>query len=474
MSKNLNILFLASEADPFVKVGGLGDVAGSLPLALHALPDVPLDVRLVIPFHNAIRIESFPMQREVEFTILREGVDVPVEVFSTQLQGLTVYLISGEPIRHFETIYDTDPLVDSEKYIFFSLAALEMARRLRWRPHVVHANDWHTAVSLYAIKQRQAAEDRFWSRTKTVLSVHNLGYMGAGSEDVLTAYGLPPVDAPELPAWARHVPMPLGLWAADKIVAVSPTYAEEIQTPEYGCGLERFLLSRRKSVIGIINGIDNAVWDPSTDTFLPVNFTAKKLPIRNGIKSALQSQFGLPVDPAIPLLGMVTRMDQQKGVDLAVGALRSLPDEPWQAILLGTGNAELEVAARHLEIDFPNRVTAVLRYDGKLAHQIYGGSDMLLMPSRYEPCGLAQMIAMRYGCIPVARATGGLRDTITEGRTGFLFAEASALAMSAALLRALATFRDQEDWQVMQESAMAENFSWERSAFKYAALYRLL
>ncbi len=472
MPRNLNILFLASEADPFVKVGGLGDVAGSLPNALRALPGARLDIRLVIPFHTAIRIENFPMQRETAFTIARDGADISVEVFRTDLNGLPVYLISGDPIRHSEKVYDPDPRVDSEKYIFFSLAALEMARRLDWRPDVVHANDWHTAASLYAV--RRQAEDSFWAQARTMLTVHNLCFMGAGSEEALTAYHLPPVDDSELPEWGRHVPMPLGLWAADKIVAVSPSYAEEIQTPEYGCGLEGFLQSRRKSVTGIINGIDNVVWDPSSDTFLTVNYSSKTLPARNAIKSALQSQFGLKVDTTIPLLGMVTRMDQQKGVDIAVDALRQLPDEPWQAVLLGTGNAELEIAARHLEIDFPHRVTAVLRYDGKLAHQIYGGSDMLLMPSRYEPCGLAQMIAMRYGCIPVARATGGLRDTIAEGRTGFLFTEPSASIMAAALRRALAVFRDHAAWQTMQKTAMAENFSWEQSARKYAALYRSL
>lgn len=472
MPKKLNILFLASEADPFIKVGGLGDVAGSLPLALRALPSAKLDVRLAIPFHNIIRIESFPMQREVSFTIPRQGVDMPVEVFSTQLQGLTVYLISSDPIRSSETVYDANPLADSEKYIFFSLAALELARRLDWQPNVVHANDWHTAISLYAMKRQN--DDAFWDNTKSILSIHNLGYMGAGSESVLAAYDLPPVDAPKLPVWARHVPLPMGLWAADKIVAVSPTYAEEIQTPEYGCGLEMFLLSRRKRIMGIINGIDNAIWDPSTDTFLSSNFKADSLPARNGIKATLQAQFGLQVDPHIPLLGMVTRMDQQKGVDVALAALRSLPDEPWQAVLLGTGNTELEAAVRHLEMDFPSRVTAILRYDSKLAHQIYGGSDMLMMPSRYEPCGLAQMIAMRYGCIPVARATGGLRDTIGDGQTGFLFTEASASAMSGALLRALASFRDQDGWRTMQLSAMAQDFSWERSALKYAELYRSL
>lgn len=466
----INVLYLASEADPFVKVGGLGDVSGSLPQALRALPGSSLDVRLVIPFHNAIRIENHPMQRETTFPIEREGADVLVEVFRTELNGLPVYLISGDPIRTSAKVYDPDPRVDSEKYIFFSLAALEMARRLDWRPDVVHANDWHTAVSLYAL--RRQADDPFWSQTKTVLSVHNLCFMGAGSEDALNAYRLPPVDDPALPDWGRHVPMPLGLWAADKIVAVSPTYAEEIRTPEYGCGLEGFLQSRQERVTGILNGIDHDVWDPSSDSFLTTNFNARSLTARKNIKSALQSQFGLKADETIPLFGMVTRMDQQKGVDIAVEALRSLPDEPWQAVLLGTGNAELEVAARHLEVDFPHRVTAVLRYDGKLAHQIYGGSDMLLMPSRYEPCGLAQMIAMRYGCIPVARSTGGLRDTITDGRTGFLFDDASAPAMATALRRALAAFREPSGWKTLQKTAMAANFAWKQSARQYAALYR--
>lgn len=469
MPKNTNVLFLASEADPFVKVGGLGDVAGSLPNALRALQGANrLDVRLAIPFHSEIRIENFPMQREMTFSITRDGADVSVEVFRTDLNGLPVYLISGEPIRHSEKVYDPDPRIDSEKYIFFSVAALEMARRLGWRPDIVHANDWHTAVSLYAMRQ---ANDPFWADIKTMLTVHNLCFMGAGSEDALTAYGLPSVDDPDLPEWGRHVPLALGLWAADKIVAVSPSYAEEIQTSAHGCGLEGFLQSRRERISGIINGIDYNIWDPANDTFLTVNYTSRKLSARNAIKAVLQSQFGLKIDHTIPLLGMVARMDQQKGVDIAVDTLRLLSDEPWQAILLGTGNAELEVAARHLELDFPNRVTAVLRYDSKLAHQIYGGSDMLLMPSRYEPCGLAQMIAMRYGCIPVARAIGGLRDTIDDGRTGFLFSEASALAMVVALRRALTDYRDQKSWQSMQKAVMAENFSWERSALKYAALY---
>ncbi|RPH60314.1 MAG: glycogen synthase [Chloroflexi bacterium] len=473
MSKSpLKILFLASEADPFVKVGGLGDVAGSLPYALRALEKAPPDVRLVIPFHSVIHTEKMDLQRVAVFTIPRQGGDVPAQVFQTEMRGLPVYLVSGGPISNSQKVYDLDPRMDSEKYVFFSLAALELARKLGWRPDIVHANDWHTSVSLYALHRMQA--DPFWAGVKTVFSVHNLCYMGAGSEVALSAYGLPPVDDESLPWWGKHVPLPLGLWAADKIVAVSPSYAEEIQTPEYGCGLEGFLQQRRGRVSGIVNGIDYASWDPSQDSALPATFTPETLSARGEIKTTLQTQFGLDVDASIPLLAMVTRMDQQKGVDIALEALRMLTDQSWQAILLGTGNPDIEATARRLESDFPQRVAAVIRYDAKLSRQIYGGADMLLMPSRYEPCGLAQMIAMRYGSLPVARATGGLRDTIADSRTGFLFTDSSAAVMAATLRRALAAFGNREAWQAIQKAAMAENFSWEQSALQYAALYRSL
>jgi starch synthase len=473
MSKSpLKILFLASEADPFIKVGGLGDVAGSLPYALRALKKSPLDVRLVIPFHSVIHTEKMDLQRAAVFNLPRVGGNVPVQVFQTETRGLPVYLISGGPISNSQKVYDLDPGLDSEKYIFFSLAALELARKLDWRPDIVHANDWHTAASVYAVHRMQ--DDPFWKGVKTVFSVHNLCYMGAGSESALSAYGLPPVDDESLPWWGKQVPLPLGLWAADKIVAVSPSYAEEIQTPEYGCGLEGFLQSRRERVTGIVNGIDYASWDPSQDDALTANFSPEDLSARSEIKTALQAQFGLQVNSAVPLLAMVTRMDQQKGVDIAIDALKMLADQSWQAILLGTGNPELEAAARRLESDFPQRVCAVLRYDAKLSRQIYGGADMLLMPSRYEPCGLAQMISMRYGSIPVARATGGLRDTIADGRTGFLFSDSSAAVMVATLRRALAAFENHEGWQAIQKAAMAENFSWEQSALQYAALYHSL
>lgn len=468
----LKILFLSSEADPFVKVGGLGDVGGSLPNALLNL-NANLDVRLVIPFHTAIRMDLFDIHREVVFTIPRAGKHVPVQVFHAVLGGLSVYLISGDPFSQATKVYDTDAAVDGEKFTFFSMAALELARRLNWRPDIVHANDWHTAGALYGVRLMQA-EDHFWMGVKTVLTVHNLCYMGAGSEAALSAYGLPPVNDPDLPWWAQQTPMPLGLWSADEIVAVSPSYAQEIQTPEYGCGLETFLQLRYKNLIGIVNGIDTVSWDPRTDQALAEPFSRKKPEARAATKKLLQTQLGLDINESIPLLAMVTRMDQQKGVDIALDALRLISKMDWQAILLGSGNPEIEATARRLESDFPHRVCAVIRYDGKLSRQIYGGADMLLMPSRYEPCGLAQMIAMRYGAVPVARATGGLRDTIAEGYSGFLFTDASPGVMAGALRRAIKVFKKAEPWKALQRAGMGGDYSWQVSARQYADLYQSL
>jgi starch synthase len=471
MPTPLKILFLASEADPFVKVGGLGDVAGSLPKALREL-DGDLDVRLVIPFHTIIRPESLNLQREAVFTIMRAGEEMPVQVFRTDLNGLPVYLVSGGPFSQTLKVYDTDAAVDGEKFIFFTLAALELTRRIGWRPDIVHANDWHTAIAPYAIRRMQ--DDPFWKGVKTMLSVHNLCFMGAGTEGVLDAYGLPPVNDPALPWWGQHVPLPMGLWAADEIVAVSPSYAEEIQTPDYGCGLETFLFSRHENIAGIVNGIDLNAWNPSTDAALIEPFSVNNLGVRAATKKHLQAQFGLEVNESIPLLAMITRMDRQKGVDIAIDALRLIPKLCWQAILLGTGNPEIESNARSLESDFPARARAIIRFDAKLSRQIYGGADMLLMPSLYEPCGLAQLIAMHYGAVPVARATGGLRDTIADKISGYLFTVASPVVMVGALRRAIKTFEKPEAWQALQKAGMSADFSWQASARQYADLYQTL
>jgi len=473
MTKTIKVLFLAAEAEPFVKVGGLADVAGSLPLALRALPDDPrLDVRLALPLHQAIRANIAGLVSGVEFTVLREEINIPAQVFESNLDGMPVYFIAGGPVTEATAVYSNDLAFDREKYTFFSLAVLEMTRHLGWRPDILHANDWHTALALYALRARQS--DPLLAGMKSVLTLHNLPYMGGDGSEQLAAYGLSPLADEALPRWARTQPLPLGLWAADALVAVSPTYAQEILTPKFGCGLQNFLRGRQGAFSGILNGLDATSWDPLTDPALAANFHARSLRSRPINKAALQERLGLQNDPDILLLAMVGRIDPQKGVDIVLDALRQIVDLPWQMVILGKGDASLEDGARRLEADFPGRVRAVIDFDAPLGRLIYGGADIFLMPSRYEPCGLAQMIAMRYGCVPLVRATGGMKDTVEEGQTGFLFGAASAEALAEVIRGALAVYHQREKWRKLQRNGMKQDFSWRRSARAYADLYSQL
>jgi len=476
MSATINILFLAAEAEPFVKIGGLADVAGSLPQALRALPTqdtrgVTLDVRLVLPLHRAIRAEAATLRPVAEFSVYRRGGNIPAQVFGMTLGGMPVYFINGDPISSAPSVYSTDPAQDREKYAFFSLAALELVRHLDWRTDIVHANDWHTALALYALR---SLRDPVFERVRTMFTVHNLPYMGGDGPDVLSAYDLTPVTDDSLPKWAQTQPLPLGLWSADSIIPVSPTYAQEILTPGFGCGLDPYLKTRTSSLTGILNGLDADCWNPETDQSLARRFTADGLPVRQGNKIALQKALELKEDGRVPLLVMIGRIDWQKGLDIAFEALRQITERSWQFVILGSGDPILEKAACSLQADYPDRARAVIRYDAPLSRLLYGGADMFLMPSRYEPCGLAQMIAMRYGCVPVVRATGGLKDTVQEGRTGFLFQEAMSGSMVEALERALTVYENPEKWQHIQRNGMLEDFSWPRSARQYAIKYSSL
>jgi len=481
MDKTIKVLFAITEADPLIKVGGLGDVGGSLPQALRALPPEKLDgwsmdVRLVLPFHAAVHDRVPHPQKITEFNIPRLDHTVHCEVFQHDLNGVPVYLVDGPPMLTGGAGYVGDPLIDGEKYTFFSLAILEMCSLIGWIPDILHTHDWHAALANYLLnRQRPPA----WQYTRSLITIHNLPYMGGGTESVLYAYHIPPANDPALPAWGHYQPLPMGLLTADYITTVSPTYAREILRQDYGCGLDRFLQSRQDSLSGIINGLDLERWNPENDTTLAATFNIDQLNMRQYNKMALTREFNLDYDPAMPLLAFVGRLDMQKGIDFAITALRQCAHLPWQVILLGTGSPELENACRELERDYPDRVRAAIRFDSALSHRIYAGSDILLMPSRYEPCGLSQMIAMRYGCLPLARATGGLKDTIFDDPSGqngvgFLFEEASSGSMLHALTRALITFAQPDTWLGMQQRAMRRDISWTNSALQYAQIYRQL
>lgn len=479
MSGSLRVLFLAAEAEPFVKVGGLGDVAGSLPLALRRLG---VDVRLVLPLHGSIRERGLPLQPVCEFDIRYKKKNIRVKVSSLTWSELIVYFVDGSLISPTAPVYSSDRLADGLKYAFFSMAALRLAQELGWQPHVLHANDWHTALAVYAMKQNRGA-DPFFAKTCAVIGIHNLPYLGNGSKSLLQDFGLHPAVHPLLPKWARVLPLPLGILAADRIVAVSPSYAREILTPQYGSGLDEFLRTRIDVISGILNGIDLENWDPTTDLCLKKPFSAETLEDRKINRNSLQAEVNLPIDTTVMLMGMVSRMDYQKGMDLTPAALidlsllsrKSIP--AWQIVILGTGDAEVEAQLKRLEIEFPTRARVVTRFDPRLSRMIFGGSDLMIIPSRYEPCGLTQMIAMRYGCVPLGRSTGGLKDTIIDydrasDSTGFLFEDAAPQSLLEGMTRALQVHQDRKEWEKLQQRGMAQDFSWERSAAQYLKLYQ--
>ncbi len=475
MAKELRVLFLAAEAAPYIKVGGLGDVAGSLPPAIRALDvsnlgDLSVDIRLVLPFHSVLRSKALSLRPIPPFTIKRKEGELSVQAYETVLAGVPVYLIGGQPVESGPSVYSSDPELDGEKYTFFSLAALELTRQIGWHPDILHANDWHTALVAYS------SLVQFWQegtvRPASLVTLHNLPFLGPEVSDILESYGVPLAQT-DLPSWARRKPLPLGLWAADRIVAVSPTYAHEILTPEYSAGLEEFLSQRRRTIVGILNGVDVESYSPETDTDIAMRYSVESLETRSANKFELTKMTGLSTNLDIPLFAMVSRMEPQKGVDLIISAFRKLGDkQPWQAVLLGAGDPKLEKSAARLAQEFPDRIYLQTNYDAVLSRKIYAGADILLMPSRYEPCGISQLIAMRYGCVPLVRATGGLHDTVTDGETGFVFVNAKVAELVEAMKRACRVYENREAWTQFQQNGMLQDFSWKRSALAYVQLYQ--
>lgn len=476
--QRINILFIASEADPFVKIGGLGDVAGSLPTTIRSLSDAETkyDIRLAIPYYGVLKKKLPNLTRIAEFPLHTGSLTIQTSVYEYELKGMPVYFIDGAPIKEEDPVYGTNFVADAEKFIFFSLACLELPRILKWKIDILHANDWHTAIAIHQLATSPVSRTGS-PFTSKIITIHNLPFMGTGSEDALTKFGIEPADDPSLPVWARTLPLPMGLSGADYLVPVSQTYAQEILTPDFGCGLETFLSQRKDQIIGILNGIDPLIWNPETDELIASDYNTEDISGKARCKAALQAEVGLQETNRIPLLVLISRMDQQKGVDLAIDALRSIGNLQWQAVILGSGDPRLEKAALDLQNAFPNKVKVKILFDSAFSHRMYAGADILMMPSRYEPCGLSQLISMKYGTIPVARATGGLKDTIKDTSkrgigTGFLFSEANAAETARALKRAINTFSTPIEWQAVVKLAMSQDYSWANSAREYCSLYQ--
>ncbi|HEY6929779.1 MAG TPA: glycogen/starch synthase [Thermoanaerobaculia bacterium] len=469
----LKILFLAAEAAPLVKVGGLADVIGSLPQALR---DEGHDVRVAIPGYGAIDWARLAPQPRARFPVPTGSGDQMAEIFETRVGDVPHWLVTGPPIPQTRTIYGAGIEEDGPKFIFFSLAALWACQSLDWKPDLVHAHDYHAGAAVLWLATSARFNDYFRS-VASVFTIHNLPYAGQGAGQAMGFYQLStPGGIFVLPEAYRDSLLGVALLTADWLSTVSPTYAREIQTPEGGRGLESVLRARADHLSGITNGIDVDLWNPATDSALASRYDAGSIDTREKNKAALQREAGLAAVPRSPLAAVVSRIDaHQKGMDIAAAALPGWLASGGQFLLLGTGDPTLEQQFARLELSFPGRASVRLRFDAAYARRIYAGADLLLVPSRYEPCGLTQMIGMRYGAVPVARRTGGLADTVVDagdpGGTGLMFDEPRPEALADALARAARVYADAGAWRELVRRGMAKDFSWKRSAREYARLY---
>ena len=464
---------LAAEAAPLVKVGGLGDVLGALPAALRERGH---NVRVALPQYDIPQLKEIVYQSHSSFRIPWAGDYESVSFSQWGERGTRIYFIGGEPVARHASIYGPGIEVDGPRFVFYSLAALAAVKEIGFQPDIIHVHDSHPGAAIYWLALNRKM-DAFWRNSATVLTIHNLPYQNNHAGAALAAAGLAPSDSGDLPEWARDSLMGLGIKYADAINAVSPGYAKEILTEEIGAGLHGVLRPREDRLCGIVNGLNNKSWNPETDTAIHTQFGISDPKGRIENKIVIQKVLGLPESNA-PLLGVVSRLDHQKGFDLLVPAFEQLAsDANIQLIVLGTGDPEIEITLRELESRFPAQVSVSLRFDSDLARRIYAGCDLFVMPSRYEPCGIGQMIALRYGAIPVVRAVGGLNDTVIDydadrlNSTGFKFAEYSVDALVHVLRRAIDIWSDGRRRIPIIRRGMQARFSWSRAALEYERLY---
>jgi starch synthase len=470
----LKILFLSAEVAPFAKTGGLGDVAGALPKALAKLGH---DVRVAMPAYGSIEAKGRegidgirPMPGPLDVTM---GVGtIRAGVLEGRLPGseVPIYFLAERYLFDRPQVYGYAD--DPWRFAFFSRAALELIPVLGFRPDVVHASDWHAAPAVSWLAGPGTADDRFRG-IPTLYTIHNLIHQGISPWSVAAYLGIQPSRMSEERYGELNL-MARGIHDATMINTVSPTYAREILTPGGGAGLDGILSHRQFDVHGIVNGIDTDVWNPASDAHLAKHFDVKRISAKEQNKRALQERAGLP--PAdVPLVAMVTRLDAQKGMEITghvVHRLLNAHAGEAQFVLLGSGASAYEDIFRSLATYHREKMAAILTYAPDLAPLVYGGSDLFLMPSLFEPCGLSQMIAMRYGSVPVVRATGGLADTVKDGITGFSFGPYDTGAFWEALSRALHIYNnDRKSWRAIVRNDMREDFSWDRSATGYVQLY---
>jgi len=452
----VKVLFCASEVVPFAKTGGLADVAGALPCALE---NQGIQVKVALPKYRSAKGKTAKMGKDIG-----------------------VYLIENDQYFDRDELYgdkDGDYPDNLDRFSFFCEETLRTLKKDNFRPDIIHCNDWQTSLIPVYLKTK-FKDDPFFKYTKSVFTVHNLAYQGLFSKEQFEQLGLDRklFNLHQLEFYGKLNLLKAGLVFSRFITTVSPTYAQEIQTLMFGCGLDGILRERKRDLFGIINGLDYKTWNPADDKYTPHNYTKENLQDKYSNKEALQREVGLKVDKNVPLVGIVNRLAEQKGIDLIVQALDKISQLKLQFVILGTGDQKYHEAFEKINQKGYKNISINLRFDNTLAHKIYAGCDMFLIPSHYEPCGLGQLISFKYGTIPVVRKTGGLADTVldyqldTEEGNGFVFGKYSADAMFQTIVRAQEVYQNKQKWHNLVQKVMGYDFSWEASAREYIKLFQ--
>jgi len=468
----MKVCFIAAEAAPFVKVGGLGDVIGSLPKALRELG---VDARVILPLYSSIDRERFGLKYKAYQFVDLGWRHSYCGIFETEVDGVPCYFVDNEQYFNRDSIYGQ--IDDGERFAFFSKASLEILPALDFKPDVVNVNDWHTALSVIYLDVLKSREAEFYKDMKSVLSIHNIEFQGRFNPyEMGNLFGLENKYFDAL-IYNGDVNLLKGaIQLADRVNTVSETYAREILDPYFSYGLDKILTVEQGKLRGILNGIDVDKFNPKTDPMIPVNYDLKTFEDKVQNKLAFQKEMDLEVNADIPLIGMVTRLTHQKGIDLILQASEEILKTGAQLVILGTGDAHYESALRSLEHYRHDRVRSILLFSNEMSAKIYAASDLFLMPSKTEPCGLSQLISMRYGTVPVVHRVGGLRDTVipftgVEGN-GFTFESFQAGDMMDAIYRAMTCFyQSPDEWKQIIKNNLQKDVSWEQSAKKYLDLY---
>jgi starch synthase len=484
MAQNLRVLFVASEGVPFAKTGGLADVVGTLP---HALMELGVEVKVLLPYYGAVKEGKIPtavVAENLEST-LPPPLNLHFDVMAPTVREYPWYFVARDEFYERSRLYGTpkgDYFDNLERFAFFSAALKPVCEALDFHPHVIHCHDWQSAlVPVYLRRHWRDAE--LLAGTRIVLTIHNLAYQGLFAKEKFPLLGLDRslfgIDGLEY--YDQINLLKGGIIFSDAITAVSPTYSREIQTPEFGDGLEGVLRTRAADLSGIINGVDYRDWNPETDALIPARFTRDDLTGKARDKAALMEAFGLDKKKAAaPILGIISRLADQKGFDLLAQILPQLMKLEVLLVILGSGDEKYQRWLAAEAPKYPGKLGVKIAFDNRLAHLIEAGADMFLMPSRFEPCGLNQMYSLKYGTIPVVRATGGLADTVIpvghpkEPGTGFVVSDYVPEAFLKAIHTALQAFADKDLWHKIMANGMAQDFSWKVSAQAYLDLYKRL